>query len=219
MSDATPTTTSPSANFIGEGFEMIDEELAFLIDCFHEVLDRLGEGEIAKSLPWQKGHSNSSNDNEQQPKTSNSMGQAYSIAFQLLNIVEERVASRVRRKRVLSGGPTFERGSWSEALSTMLESGSDEDQIIAALKKTQVEPVLTAHWMDPSFDSKQRAFYYARVLENPTCRWSQHLCVAAGVRCDEPETIGSGYEPCCAASHQPTIQERAWTSPIWYTPR
>ncbi len=124
---------------------MIDDELTFLVDCFHEVLDRLGEGEIANSLPWLKNISDSSTKDEELHEVSNSLGQAYSIAFQLLNIVEERVASRVRRKRVLSGGPTFERGSWSEAVSSMLKSGKDEDQIIAALKNTQVEPVLTAH--------------------------------------------------------------------------
>ncbi len=77
---------------------------------------------------------------------------------------------------------------------------------------------LCSVWSDPDFDAKQRAFYYARVLENPTCRWSQHVCAAAQVRCAEPATVKPGFEACCAPEHQPTVQERAWTSPIWYSP-
>jgi hypothetical protein len=70
------------------------------------------------------------------------------------------------------------------------------------------------HWREPD----EHAFYYARVLENPTCRWSQKLCVDAGVRCEDPSTIGPGYEACCSEQHVPVVQERAWTSPIWYAP-
>lgn len=73
-------------------------------------------------------------------------------------------------------------------------------------------------WRDESFKPDQSAFYYARVLEYPVCRWSQRQCVAAGVDCTRPETVGKGFAGCCEASHRPVIQERAWTSPIWYTP-
>ncbi len=59
-------------------------------------------------------------------------------------------------------------------------------------------------WTDPDFDPSQRAFYYARVLENPTCRWSTYDALALSV---SPP-----------AQPPPTLQERAWTSPIWYTP-
>jgi hypothetical protein len=77
---------------------------------------------------------------------------------------------------------------------------------------------LCAVWTDPEFRAEEHAFYYARVLESPTCRWSQRMCVAAGVRCDDESTIGEGFEPCCAKDHRPLVQERAWTSPIWYRP-
>lgn len=59
-------------------------------------------------------------------------------------------------------------------------------------------------WQDPGFDPAQAAFYYVRVLENPTCRWSSYEAVREG----RPlfDDVDS------------TIQERAWSSAIWYTP-
>jgi hypothetical protein len=75
-----------------------------------------------------------------------------------------------------------------------------------------------AVWRDPDFDPDERAFYYARAVENPVCRWSQQICVAHGVRCDDPASIGEGLESCCSEAHQPTVQERAWSSPIWFRP-
>ena len=59
-------------------------------------------------------------------------------------------------------------------------------------------------WTDPNFDPSIKAFYYVRVLENPTCRWSTWDALKAGVA-PRPDL------------HK-TIQERAWSSPIWYIP-
>ena len=69
---------------------------------------------------------------------------------------------------------------------------------------------LCAVWRDPAFDAGQHAFYYARVLEDPSCRWSTYVCNRLAAA-DRP--------PACTDPSVPkTIQERAWTSPIWYTP-
>lgn len=77
---------------------------------------------------------------------------------------------------------------------------------------------LCAVWTDPEFDANQRAFYYARVLENPTCRWSTYHCNDQGIDCSVPASVPAEYAECCNAAVPKTIQERAWSSPIWYHP-
>lgn len=64
---------------------------------------------------------------------------------------------------------------------------------------------LSALWTDPDFNPQQNAFYYARVLEIPTPRWSMFDAKALGI--DPPKNL---YK---------TIQERAYSSPIWYQPK
>jgi len=64
--------------------------------------------------------------------------------------------------------------------------------------------MLFAYWKDPAFNSKESAFYYVRVLEIPTPRWTTYDAKFFNV--DLPEDVPA------------SIQERAYTSPIWYTP-
>ena len=59
-------------------------------------------------------------------------------------------------------------------------------------------------WKDPDFNPLDKSFYYVRVLENPTCRWSTW------------DAIKRGFKP--REDLHETIQERAWSSPIWYSP-
>ena len=59
-------------------------------------------------------------------------------------------------------------------------------------------------WKDPEFVPEDKSFYYVRVLENPTCRWSTW------------DAIKAGHKP--REDLHETIQERAWSSPIWYIP-
>ncbi len=84
-------------------------------------------------------------------------------------------------------------------------------------------------WKDPEFDASERSFYYVRVLENPTCRWSTRVCKSAGVDPFAKDCAAQAakadprFADCCTAAssdpfYSPTVQERAWTSPIWYRP-
>jgi hypothetical protein len=82
--------------------------------------------------------------------------------------------------------------------------GNTVDVANATWANTIGDPELIAVWKDPDFDASQRAFYYARVIEIPTPRWTAYDVKRFGVTAGDEVPM--------------TIQERAYTSPIWYTP-
>jgi hypothetical protein len=82
--------------------------------------------------------------------------------------------------------------------------GSTVDVANATWTNTIGDPELVAVWKDPDFDPAQRAFYYGRVIEIPTPRWTAYDAKRFGVQPLPGTTM--------------TLQERAYTSPIWYTP-
>ena len=84
------------------------------------------------------------------------------------------------------------------------DNGARVDIETCAFSKNVGSAELKAIWTDPDFNENNRSFYYVRVLENPTCRWSTW------------DAIRSGFKP--REDLHSTIQERAWSSPIWYVP-
>ena len=82
--------------------------------------------------------------------------------------------------------------------------GNSVDVANATWTNTIGAPELISVWKDPQFDAKQRAFYYARVLEIPTPRWTAYDVKRFGNKALPGTTM--------------VLQERAYTSPIWYTP-
>jgi hypothetical protein len=82
--------------------------------------------------------------------------------------------------------------------------GSTVDLPNATFSNSIGAPELIAVWQDPEFDAKQRAFYYGRVIEIPTPRWTAYDAKRFGI------TLLPGT--------QAIVTERAYTSPIWYTP-
>ncbi|MDX1734135.1 MAG: DUF3604 domain-containing protein, partial [Halioglobus sp.] len=127
------------------------------------------------------------------------------MPLQRLQVIKGSIDARgVYRERVfdIAGDP---RNGAAVDTRTCEPRGSGFDQLCTV-------------WVDEDFDPSERAYYYSRVVENPSCRWSQRICVAKQVDCRRPETIGEGLEGCCAPEHRPVVQERAWSSPIWYKP-
>ena len=82
--------------------------------------------------------------------------------------------------------------------------GNTVDVAKASYTNTIGSPDLGTVWTDPDFDPSQKAFYYARVLEIPTPRWSTYDAFRFGVPIPEGAPVST--------------QERAYTSPIWYSP-
>ncbi len=85
------------------------------------------------------------------------------------------------------------------------DNGASVNLATCAPDRFKGDVELRTVWRDPTFKPNQRAFYYVRVLENPSCRWSTW------------DALRNGTPPNPALSK--TILERAWSSPIWYEPR
>ncbi len=82
--------------------------------------------------------------------------------------------------------------------------GNTVDVANATWSNSIGSPELIGVWTDPDFDAGEKAFYYARVIEIPTPRWTAYEALRFGV--DMPDEVPM------------TTQERAYTSPIWYAP-
>lgn len=141
-------------------------------------------------------------------------------------------------------------GTTHEKVVTVVESPNNKSGKWvdpATCKPLGGSPMLCGVWTDPEFDPAAPAFYYARVLENPSCRWSTYTCKGVGLdpfnkpACleglqkfsDQPPGPGGGrsprqiYSTCCNMVPGPEVsptdipiveKQRAWTSPVWYRP-
>jgi hypothetical protein len=158
----------------------------------------------------------------------------------LVSAIQDPVNSKLQRIEIVKG--------WVDAAGTTHEKVYDvtaarpdpsPDVNLDCSPVTPGAGSLCAVWTEPAasdepggFDPSERAFYYARVLEDPTCRWHVAACESLNVHPFSPSCLreaetaqpGSNLKDCCydrargGPGVDPVIQERAWTSPIWYRP-
>jgi hypothetical protein len=98
----------------------------------------------------------------------------------------------------VSDGRAIIDGKVSEAVASTVDVDT------ATYTNTIGEALFAAWWADPEFDPSSKSFYYARVIEIPTPRWTAYDQVRLGVKMPDEVPM--------------VLQERAYTSPIWYTP-
>jgi len=157
---AAPTTPT---ELVEGGLENLDRDLRVLMDAFASVLTSIGRADLALCLPWHGA--------AQKPASQQELFHLYSIAFQLLNMIEARTATKTRRLRENALGPTAEPGLWAYAIDRLKSAGLSQETIAETLSGICIEPVLTAHPTEakrPSVRERHREIYELLVRgENP----------------------------------------------------
>ena len=124
--------------------------------------------------------------------------------LQRAQIVKGWVENGVAKEKVFDVACS-DHGQVNPATARCPDNGATVDLKTCEPSRFKGAQELRTVWTDPGFDPKQRAFYYVRVLENPSCRWSTWDALRNG------SPIAPGL--------QATITERAWSSPILYEPK
>ncbi|MEM7600283.1 MAG: phosphoenolpyruvate carboxylase [Verrucomicrobiota bacterium] len=136
---SSPSESSKS-QLLANGLESLDSEVVEIMTCLKEVLHSTGQSHLAEKLPWLN------QDNSEAVKDSPMQtSEVYSIAFQLLDMIEEQVSLQTRKEREMLLGPEMEKGLWPQVLKSLKEAGFSESAIAEAMQHVRVEPVFTAH--------------------------------------------------------------------------
>jgi len=125
-----------------QGYQKIKDDLSFVMQCFAEMLESLGEQALAAQLPWVSRSQQALDPAAISPEK---LIQAYSMSFQLLNMVEENAAAQFRRRAEDAAGAAAIRGSWGETFEQWKQAGYGLDEMQARVAGLNVRPVLTAH--------------------------------------------------------------------------
>lgn len=161
-SDSLMTTQADSSadsktQLLTSGLKSLDSEVSEIMTCLQEVLSSADRSHLADRLPWVTGEENIT-----PPENPAETSEVYSIAFQLLDMIEEQVSFSTRREREILFGPEAEKGLWPRVLKSLQEAEFTEEQIAEAMQSVRVEPVFTAHPTEakrPSVRERHRELY------------------------------------------------------------
>lgn len=128
-------------NKLDSPFKKISDDRKFIIDCYTEMLSRIGENEVVALINSNLQSVQMDINELPNEKTI----QSISIYFQLMTLVEENAATQYRRKLEDQNKIATMRGTWAEAFKIWKNAGLDEDAMLNAISETHVIPVLTAH--------------------------------------------------------------------------
>ncbi|MEM7011260.1 MAG: phosphoenolpyruvate carboxylase, partial [Verrucomicrobiota bacterium] len=144
---------------VDDGLNSLEADIAEFIGLLREVFDSSNRPDLAAALPWQPAQPAAAETTELAP---GELAQLTSIAFQLLDMVEERVARETRHKRTGALGPKAEQGLWPHCLQALQRHGLTESQIAEVVNAVRIEPVFTAHPTEakrPSVRERHRDIY------------------------------------------------------------
>lgn len=144
-------------------FDKVTHDFNFLMDCFREVLQDLGEGNL---LPWEENNTAAADPVK--------LTQAYSTAFQLLNMVEENAVVQYRRELEVRGEVANFSGLWEQTLHHLKAMSLTDAQIKTELAQTKIEPVLTAHPTEAKrfIVLEQHRTLYRLLVKRESQRWT-----------------------------------------------
>ncbi|NWK56580.1 phosphoenolpyruvate carboxylase [Verrucomicrobiaceae bacterium N1E253] len=123
-----------------EGFEQLERRLRILMDMLADVLEP--EQALVESIPWRGVDVR---DRAHGPDLVAKTAQLQAICFEILNMVEERTALRIRHRRRKDFGMAAEQGMWGRVIGQLKQQGFTEDEVLEALPEVDVTAVLTAH--------------------------------------------------------------------------
>jgi len=154
-----PLSPSTAAGITASGLASLEAEVREMMKHLSAVLESCADPGLAAVLPWLE--TNETDRSPASPSPSET-AQVYSIAFQLIDMVEESVALHTRTQREKALGAAAEKGLWPHCVASLREEGFSEDEIASTLAEVRVEPVFTAHPTEakrPSVRERHRDVY------------------------------------------------------------
>ncbi|MDQ8180885.1 phosphoenolpyruvate carboxylase [Pelagicoccus sp. SDUM812005] len=147
---------------INTGLEKVDRDIDLLLTCAREVLEEIGEAELSPLLVRE--------DPQAKQVPAEKTAQVLSIAFQIMNLVEENAANQAGRRLEAEGQTDSDTGSWGYWLKRIAETTPSKGELFETIRRSSVHPVLTGHPTEakrPSVLAAHRKLYELLVeLEN-----------------------------------------------------